>query len=154
MGITVITSANSCNRLTSAQDWLKRRQPAEEILIIGPTLTAANEIARNLAQNKGATFGYHRMTLAQLAAALARPTLVAKNTVPLGPLGVQAIANRAVHKLSEAGALGRYTKLRDGPSFARAIANAVMELRLEQIEPDGLFDVAPDLSPLLQAYEQ
>jgi ATP-dependent helicase/nuclease subunit B len=152
MGVTVITSFASHNRIARGQDWLKARRPAEELLLIGPTLVAANEIARKAAQSKGASFGYHRMTLAQLASALARPGLVAKNLVPLGTLGVQAIANRAIHKLSEAGGLGRYSKLRDGPGFARAIANAITELRLEQIEPDGLAAVAPDLCPLLHAY--
>ena len=127
--------------------------PAEEVLIIGTTLGAANEIARGLAQTKGASFGYHRMTLGQFASSLARPALTANNTVPLGALGVQAVANRAIYKLSEAGALGRYAKLINGPGFARAIANTITELRLEQIEPDALARVAPDLRNLLQAYE-
>src|SRR5262249_18556486 len=52
------------------------------------------------------------------------------------------------------GGLGRYAKLTNGPGFARAIANVITELRLEQVEPDGLAHVAPDLRPLLQAYEQ
>jgi ATP-dependent helicase/nuclease subunit B len=154
MGLTVITSASSYQRLACAQNRLKSRRTAEEILIIGRTLGTSNEIARMLALSKGATFGHYRMTLAQMASTLARPGLVAKNLVPLGALGVQAIANRAIHKLSEAGGLGRYTKLRDGPGFARAIANAITELRLEQIQPDGLADVAPDLCPMLQAFEQ
>src|SRR5262249_35006423 len=53
----------------------------------------------------------------------------------------------------QAGALGRYTNLIDGPGFARAIANTITELRLEQIEPDALTRVAPDLYNLLLAYE-
>jgi uncharacterized protein GlcG (DUF336 family) len=32
----------------------------------------------------------------------------------------------------------RYVKLTSGPGFARAIANVITELRLEQIEPDAL----------------
>ena len=94
------------------------------------------------------------MTLGQLASALARPALTAQRTVPLGALGIQAVANRAIHKLSEVGALGRYAKLTSGPGFARAIANVITELRLEQIEPDALARVVPDLRPLLQAYER
>ena len=87
MAFTVVTSAASDRRIGYGQNWLKARAPAEEILIIGATLGAANEIARKLAQSKGASFGYHRMTLPQLASALARPALVAKNLVPLGALG-------------------------------------------------------------------
>ena len=80
--------------------------------------------------------------------------MTAQTTVPLGALGIQAVANRAIHKLSEVGALGRYAKLTSGPGFARAIANVITELRLEQIEPDALTRVVPDLRPLLQAYER
>jgi hypothetical protein len=92
--------------------------------------------------------------LGQLASALARPALSAQRTVPLAALGILAVTNRAIHTLSEAGALGRYANLTSGPGFARAIANVITELRLERIEPDAVAHVAPDLRPLLQAYER
>src|SRR6516165_12181595 len=154
MSLSVVASVASNRRIACGQDWLKSRGPAEEVLIIGATLGAANEIARALAQAKRASFGYHRLTFGQLASALARPVLVAQRTVPLGALGVQAVANRTIHKLSEVGELGRYAKLTSGPGFARAIANVITELRLEQIEPDALAHVVPDLRPLLQGYER
>jgi hypothetical protein len=65
-----------------------------------------------------------------------------------------AVTNRAIHTLSEAGTLGLYANLTSGPGFARAIANVITELRLEQVEPDAVAHVAPDLRPLLQAYER
>jgi ATP-dependent helicase/nuclease subunit B len=154
MGLTVVTSAASHYRVACGEDWLKARASAEEVLIIGATLGAANEIARSLVQTKGASFGYHRMTLGQLASTLARPALTAQRTVPLGALGIQAIANRAIHKLSEVSGLGRYAKLTNGPGFARAIANVITELRLEQLEADALAHLVPDLCPLLKAYEE
>ena len=154
MGPTVVTSAESRHRIARAGEWLHARRPAEEVLIIGPTLGAANELTRSLAQEKRGSFGYHRLTLGQLASALARPALSAQRTVPLGALGILAVTNRAVHALAEAGALGRYANLTSGPGFARAIANVITELRLEQIEPDAVAHVAPDLRPLLQAYER
>ena len=94
------------------------------------------------------------MTLGRLASTLARPALIAHRTVPLGALGIQAVANRAIHRLSELGALGRYAKLTNGPGFARAIANVISELRLEQTEPDALARVVPELCPFLEAYGQ
>src|SRR6516162_364846 len=129
MGLTAITAAASRHRIARARDWLHARRPAEEILIIGPTLGVANELTRSLAKDKRASFGYHRLTLGQLASALARPALSAQRNVPLGALGILAVANRAIHTLSEAGALGRYAKLTSGPGFARAIANVITELR-------------------------
>src|SRR5215471_2642438 len=154
MGLTAVTSAASRRRIAHARDWLHARQPAEEVLIIGPTLGAANELTRGLAQEKRASFGYHRLTLGQLASALARPTLSAQRTVPLGALGILAVTNRAIHTLFETGALGRYANLTSGPGFARAIANVITELRLEQIKADAVAQVAPDLRPLLEAYER
>jgi hypothetical protein len=114
MGLTTVTSAASRHRIARARDWLHARRPAEEVLIIGATLGAANELTLGLAQEKRASFGY----------------------------------------LSEAGALGRYANLTSGPGFARAIANVITELRLEQVEPDAVAQVAPDLRPLLQEYER
>jgi hypothetical protein len=117
MGLTVAASASGPTRIACGRDWLKGRRPAEEILIIGNTLTAASEIARSLARTKGASFGYHRMTLGQLTSTLAQSALTAKKLVPLGALGVQAVANRAIYKLAQACALGRYAKLTEGPGF-------------------------------------
>ncbi len=47
MGFTVVTSAASRHRIACGRDWLKSRAPAEEVLIIGASLGAANELARN-----------------------------------------------------------------------------------------------------------
>jgi RecB family exonuclease len=154
MGIPVIISAASHHRVARGRGWLEARFPSEEVLIIGATFGAANEVARSVAKAKGASFGYHRLTLGQLAAALARPALTAQRLVPLGAVGIQAVASRAIHKLSQVSGLGRYAKLTSGPGFARAIANVITELRLEQIEPDALGHVAPDLRRLLEAYER
>jgi hypothetical protein len=52
MGFSVVTSAASHYRIALARDWLGARAPAEEILIIGATLGAANELTRSLAQEK------------------------------------------------------------------------------------------------------
>src|SRR6516162_6825913 len=89
MGFSVVTSAASHHRVARGRDWLKARTPTEEILIIGATLGAANELARSVAQAKRASFGYHRLTFGQLASALARPVLAAQRTVPLGALPSQ-----------------------------------------------------------------
>src|SRR6516164_3934648 len=109
MGATACLSSMSHRRIARARAWLEAREPAEEILIIGATLDAANEVARGMAQMKGAAFGWHRLSLTQLAAALARPALAARGIVPLSRLGIQAMAARVVHALAADSALGRYT---------------------------------------------
>jgi hypothetical protein len=149
----VLVSSSSNRRIARARAWLEAREPAEEVLIVGASLDAANEVARGVAQMKGAAFGWHRLTLTQLAAALAGPALAARGVVPLSRLGIQAMAARVVHALVADGALGRYASVAQGPGFARAIASVVTELRLAKVDPDRLGIVAPDLATLLRIYE-
>jgi ATP-dependent helicase/nuclease subunit B len=88
MALTALISAASYDRIARGRDLLNARQPAEEVLIIGASPGAANELTRSLAREKRASFGYHRLTLGQLASALAQPLLTFQRTVPLGALGV------------------------------------------------------------------
>jgi hypothetical protein len=120
VGVVAVTSAANHDRILFGQEWLKTKNTAEEVLIIGSSLAGANEVARNLVKEKRAAFGYHRLTWGQLASTLARPLLTAQGTVPLGGLGIQAVANRAIHKLSQVGALGRYANLTSAPGFGRS----------------------------------
>jgi hypothetical protein len=158
MVATAYISSMSRRRLARAGAWLKSRAPAEEVLIIGANLDAANELARGVAQTTGAAFGWHRITLTQLAAVLAAPTMAARGIVSVGSLGVEAIVRRAIHGLGTGDAvgryaLGRYARIAEGPGFARAIAGVVTELRLACLAPEALGDVEPDLLCLLRAYE-
>jgi RecB family exonuclease len=153
MGITACISSMSHRRIARARAWLKARAPAEEVLIIGANLDAANELARSIVQTTGAAFGWHRITLAQLAAVLAAPTMAARGIVSVGSLGVEAIVHRAVHALGLGDALGRYVSIAEGPGFARAIAGVLTEVRLAGLAPEALGGVDPDLLRLLQAYE-
>jgi ATP-dependent helicase/nuclease subunit B len=151
----VLVSSSGNRRIARARAWLEAREPAEEkeILIVGANLDAANEVARRVAQMKGAAFGWHRLALTQLAAVLAGPSLAARSIVPLSRLGTQAMAARVVHALAADGALGRYAGVAQGPGFARAIASVLMELRLAKVDRDHLGSVAPELAILLERYE-
>ena len=57
--------------------WLESRGRAEELLIVGATLDGANELAREVAKEKGVAFGWHRLSFSQLASAIAAPALAA-----------------------------------------------------------------------------
>lgn len=103
MGSTAFTSSMSHRRIARARAWLKARDPAEELLIIGGSLDAANELARVVVQTSGSAFGWHRFTLAQLAAVLAAPTMAARGIVPIGRTdwpGILAIATETATSCS------------------------------------------------------
>jgi ATP-dependent helicase/nuclease subunit B len=153
MSAIVAISAVNHRRIRRARAWLESRVSAEEVLIIGASLDAANELARRVAQEKGAAFGWHRLTLPRLAAALAAPLLAERELVPLSRLGANAIVARVIHRLKSERELGRYQPVGDTPGFARAIAAVIAELRLARLACDEISKVAPDLVPLTEAYE-
>jgi hypothetical protein len=55
--------------------------------------------------------------------------------------------------LKAEGRLGRYNAVAATPGFPRAIAGVMTELRLATLLPDAVGTVAPDLMPLIGAYE-
>ena len=87
MSVHAAISSAGHRRIHRAQRWLENRAAAEEVLIIGATLDAANELAREVAKKKGAAFGWHRLTLPQSAFAIAAPILAARGLTPLSRIG-------------------------------------------------------------------
>ena len=153
MGGIFVRSSASQSRIAQARAWLEARTPAEEILVLAANADAASELVRGVALEKGAVFGWHRRSLPQFAAVLAAPLLAERKIVPLGSLGVQAICARVVNRVAAQSALGRYANIANSPGFAQALARAVTELRSAKLGPEALSRVAPDLSPMVEAYE-
>src|SRR5207245_1311854 len=113
----------------------------------------ANELVRGVANKKGAAFGWHRLTLPQLAFAIAAPVLAERGLTPLSRIGAEAVVARFVHRMNAEGRLSHYQSVLGAPGFPRAIASVIAELRLAQIPPNALADSAPYLMPLLEAYQ-
>jgi ATP-dependent helicase/nuclease subunit B len=153
MSATAIISAVNHRRIRRARAWLASRIPAEEVLIVGASFDAGNELARSVAKEKGVAFGWHRLTLSQLAAVVAAPALATRGLTPLSRIGTEAIVARLVHRLREEGGLGRYHAVAATPGFPRAVAGVIAELRLARLPPDAVGGVARDLVPLIGAYE-
>jgi hypothetical protein len=91
MSVHAVISSTGHRRIHCAQRWLENRAAAEEVLIVGATLVAANELARTVAKKKGAVFGWHRLTLPQLAFAIAAPIFAARGLTPLSRIGAGAL---------------------------------------------------------------
>jgi len=153
MSATAAISVANHRRVRRARVWLEARNPSEEVLIVGGTLDGANELARNVVNTKRAAFGWHRLSLSQLAATIAAPLRAARALAPLSRLGTEAIAARTVYRLKTEGNLSSYEVISDTPGFPRAIAAVIAELRLARIEPDALNTIAPSLAPIARAYE-
>lgn len=152
MTATVIISAAACSRLQRARAWLDGIPTAEEVLIVAANIEAASQLARDGARAKGSAFGWHRLSLAQLAATMAMPLLTERGLASISSLGTEAAVARLIHRLKSEVGLGRFGAVADTPGFPRAIAGVVAELRLARLSPDDVASVAPDLAPLLAAY--
>ena len=153
MPATVVTSVSSRSRIDRARAWLQARDAAEEVLILGASLGAANELARSLVKTKGAAFGWHRLTLAQLAANVALPALTERKLAPISQIGTEVTVALLVHRLRTEGRIGGFEPIAKTPGLPRALAAVTTELRLAELSPEAVASVAPDVAPLLAAYE-
>ncbi len=153
MSANAIVSATNDRRIGCARAWLEGRLAGEEVLIVGATPDAANELARSVATTKGAAFGWHRLTLSRLAFAVAAPVLAARGLTPLSRIGADAIAARLAHRMNAEGRLSHYQSVAATPGFPRAVAGVIAELRLARVPPEAIAGSAPDFAPLTSAYE-
>jgi len=139
----VFTSPSAVKRQERALLELARIGPAEEVLVLAPTLQAADELAR---MRPHASFGWYRMTLRRLAGVLAAPVLAARGLSPASRLSLEALCVRIVRHTAR-GRLGRFASLADRPGFPRALARTIEEVRMQNVRvPD------PDLAALADAY--
>jgi CRISPR/Cas system-associated exonuclease Cas4 (RecB family) len=153
--IHALCSAHAALRLARARAWLRHKggAGADELLVVASP-DAARDLLREAAVERGAAFGWHRASLARIAASLAAPALCERALVPVGALAAEAVATRVVHELGPGNGLGRYARVGDGPGLPRALARTLDELRLAGIDPPALDRVAPELVDLLRAYEE
>ncbi|WP_437906548.1 PD-(D/E)XK nuclease family protein [Sorangium sp. So ce327] len=147
----VITSPSAAARIDRAVGWLRRRRPAERVLLVGASVEAVSELARASIRGRRATFGWHRLTLGRLAAALAMPALAERGLVPASALAIEALCARTLDGLAQDGQLGRFARVADRPGLPRAVARTLDEARLSGVAPDAL---APaDLDRIAHAFD-
>jgi hypothetical protein len=153
MTTTLVISADSRSRIEAARAWLEACGSAAEAVILGGSLAAANDLARASSKATGATCGWHRLTLLQLAANVALPTLAERGLASISQIGTAATVASIVHRMRTDGRIGAFASVAHMPGLPRAIAAVIAELRLARLSPEVVSPVAPDLAALLVAYE-
>jgi RecB family exonuclease len=148
----LVVSECSDDRLAVARAWLRERGPSEELLVVAANAPAAAELVRRAAQDSGGAFGWHRTTIARLAAALAARALAASGRVPVGRLVSEAVVARVLHELGQDGELGRFARPGRGPGLARALTSVLEEVRGEELDPGRVAAAAPELARVQEAY--
>jgi ATP-dependent helicase/nuclease subunit B len=154
MDLLAVTSASSRRRIERARSWLESRERDEELVVIGATVGAANELARQVASRIGAAFGWHRISLPQLVSIVAAQELNRRGVVSLTRIGTDAVTARLIHRLRVDGRLGRYSSVSEMPGFPGAIANVIAELRSAGIRSNEIEAVVPDFAPIVCEYER
>ena len=134
--------------------WLETRASDDELVLVGATVDAVNDLARQVATRRGAAFGWHRISLSRLVSIVAAEELARRGVVPLTRIGTDAITTRLIHRLTIDRKLGRYATVSATPGFPRAIAAVIAELRSAGVHSSGLDAVAPDLAPIVREYER
>src|SRR5580693_4900271 len=149
----IITSTSAAARLDAARAFLAGRPPATELIIVGASRGAADDLARAIARLAGATFGITRFGLTELAARAAAARLDGGRRVPGTQAGAEAMAARAVFDALAANELAYFEPVARLPGFPKALARTLHELRLAGIRTNDQRPTTNDLFHLLTRVE-
>lgn len=148
-------SASSAERLETARRFISELPTNSEAVVIGSSRACADDFCRELANERGATFGLHRFSLVQFAVQIARGEIARRGLAPLTRIGAEALAVRCIFQVREKNALSFFVPVADKPGFAPALASTIHELRASGVVPAALAalgDRGKDLSSLLGEY--
>jgi ATP-dependent helicase/nuclease subunit B len=154
--LRVIESAANELRLAEARAFVRTELRTSNLLLVGASRGAADDLARSIAIEAGATLGLHRFSLTQLALRLAAPILALDRRSPTSELGAEAVAARAAFEAVRHNELTYFGPVAGTPGFPRALARTFRELRLAQIAPTELSRLplgGADLAVLLERFD-
>ncbi|HMI92171.1 MAG TPA: hypothetical protein VK509_12435, partial [Polyangiales bacterium] len=143
-------------RLAAAEAFVLGFTAGTELLLVGATRDAIDDLVRGLAPERGATFGLHRFSLTQLAAQLAAVRLAERGLAPASGLGVEVLAAHCAFEAAREGALEYFLPVVHLPGFGRALARTLNELRMARVEATALARLGArgaDLARLLVRYD-
>ncbi|MDR1989696.1 MAG: exodeoxyribonuclease V subunit gamma [Acidobacteriaceae bacterium] len=154
--VQVITSTSASARLASAARVLADRDPADSLLLIGASRGAADDLARRVACQSGATFGIERFSLTVLAAQVVAEHDPSRLRTPDSTAMMEAMASRAAFEARSHGTLEYFRPVAALPGFPRALARTLRELRLARVSARRLAGqgaAARDVAALLESVE-
>ena len=154
--LRIVSSTSAAARLERARQFLQSHPSPAEVVIVGASRGAADDLARRLAAEHGATFGITRFSLTELATRLAATRLAGARRVPGTQTGAEAAAARAVFDAIAAGEMEYFGPVARMPGFPKALARTVHELRLADLAAADLETRSPgvrDVGHLLARIE-
>lgn len=156
MNARAIVSPAGAERLAAARQFLTGFPRATSAALVGASRGAADDLAREIAADRGATFGLARCSFTELAARVAARALAADGLSPISALGHEAVAARAAFGPMRDGEIPYFAPVAHLPGFPPALAHTLGELRLAQVPARRLAAaprVGPDLAALFARFE-
>ena len=154
---TIIRAARSVDRIRAARDFLAAVGPASEALVIANNPAAADDLVRAIANERGAAFGIHRLTLNRLIFMLASARMATIGVLPVTNFGAVAISARAVFSLRVRSETSYFDSVINHPGFAEAIASTRRHLSLNRLGPnelDRLDTAGASLAAILRQFDR
>ncbi|MCS7025853.1 MAG: exodeoxyribonuclease V subunit gamma [Bryobacteraceae bacterium] len=140
--------------IEAACAFLKAQAPHSEVLVVGPSRSALDDLIR---LHSPALAGIHRYTLRQLVGVLSEKAMAERGLAPVNFFGIEALAARAAHRLFSRKEFRYFEPVCRRPGFARSLARTLSELRLFEIPPEPVGALGPageDLARLGRIYEE
>jgi CRISPR/Cas system-associated exonuclease Cas4 (RecB family) len=125
----IVQSASAADRLDAAASFLRELPPYQPVTMVAASRGAADDLARRVALERGATIGLARYSLTQIAARAAATRLTGRGVAPATALGSEAIAARACFDALRDRTLTYFGGVARAPGFPRALAHTLGELR-------------------------
>jgi len=127
--LRVFESGCAAERLDAARDFLSGFAASTEVIVVGNSRDAADDLVRDLSMGSTATFGFHRFSVMQLAVRFAAVEMARRGLAPSTVLGTEALAARVAFEVIERGELRYFAPVAARPGFAPALAASMRELR-------------------------
>ena len=135
---SVVCSPAASVRLNAVRSFIEELPPSLELLLVGHTREAADDIARDVTRRRGTSFGVHRFSMRQLASRLAAIELARLGHAVASPLGAEAVAARAAFDALDAGTLDYLTPIARLRSFGVTLRSTLDDLRGADVDLDTL----------------
>jgi ATP-dependent helicase/nuclease subunit B len=155
--LRVLHSPSAAERIAAATEFIRSFAAATELLLVGSSREAVDDLVRGFASTIPATFGLHRFSLTQLAARLAIGKLAAAGVAPSSAVGAEALAVRAAYEAATRNELPYFAPVANFPGFGRATAATINDLRSAGIPAETLKKLeesGPDNAALLERFEE
>jgi ATP-dependent helicase/nuclease subunit B len=155
--LRILQSPSAAERIAAAAEFIRSFDVATELLLVGSSREAVDDLVRGLAHTSGATFGLHRFSFTQFAARLAIGKLAAAGVAPSSAVGAEALAVRAAYEAAVRNELPYFAPVTKFPGFGRATAATIGELRAAGIvaeKLEAMEESGPDHAALLERFEE